>query len=100
MKNNKITFSKIAIVAVLGVATVMGCEKKEVLHASELQRTKDKSAEEVSIEVLRKYFADLVKVPVEHVTYHNENETFRLNGFDQISKKDLMESYQRNFLNR
>jgi len=98
MKNNKLTFLKIAIVAIFGIATVLGCEKKEVLQNKEKTETNPK--EEVSIDVLRKYLADLINVSVERITYNEKNEQFQFDGFDQRSRKDLTESYQRNFINR
>lgn len=99
MKNRKLMFSKIAIVAVLGVATVLGCEKSQDTPEEKVeQKIESKSNSEVSIEVLRKYFANLVKVPAERITYVERTEQFQLNGFDQISRKDLIESYQQNII--
>lgn len=92
-------FSKIAIVAVLGLATALGCDKSQDAPEDKVEyKSESKSNSEVSIEVLRKYFANLVKVPVERITYVEQTEQFQLNGFDQISKKDLIESYQQNII--
>lgn len=99
MKNRKLTFLKIAIVAVLGVATTLGCEKnQDAPEENAEQKMVTKSSSEVSIEVLRKYFANLVKLPVERIKYVEQTEQFQINGFDQISRKDLTESYQQNLL--
>lgn len=96
MKNRNLTFLKIAMVAVLGIATAVGCKKDQVVETKEDPKVESKS--EISIEVLRQYFASRITAKLEWITYDEKTEMFRLHGVDQVSKKDLTESYQRNFL--
>ena len=84
------------MVAILGVATVTGCKKDQVAEVKEDQKVESKS--EISIEVLRQYFANRITAKLEWITYDEKTEMFQLHGVNQISRKDLTESYQRNFL--
>ena len=96
MKNNKLTFLKIAIVAVLGFATVLGCEKKDVLQE---EQTKNELKSEVSVKVLSEYLAKKINAKLDWISFDQQTEMFRLHDVDQISRKDLTEMYQRSLLN-
>lgn len=85
------------MVVVLGVATVTGCKKDQtVTEVKEVQKAESKS--EISIEVLKQYFANRINAKLDWITYDEKTEMFQLLGVSQVSKKDLIESYQRNFL--
>lgn len=73
MKNNKLTFLKIAIVAVLGFATVLGCEKKEVLQ--EKQEVVDKK-QKTQHEKLLSFFAWSVQLPQDSIKFDDKRDEF------------------------
>lgn len=98
MNKNKLTFLKVAIVAVLGVATILGCEKEEVLQEREVEKTESSSVE-VSVEVLRGYLANKVNAQLNWISFDEKTDMFRLHGIDQISRTDLTGNYKRDLLN-
>ena len=92
MKNNKLTFLKIAIVAVLGVATGLGCEKNEKIQKIEPV----KSEGTISIIKLKEFLALIGNVPADSIQYDDLNEQFIWRGKPQISKTDLIFVYEQN----
>jgi len=99
MNKNKLSFLKVAIVAVLGVTTALGCEKgQEAVSKNQVYKIENKSDNEVSIDVLKHYFAEKINAKLVWITYDEKTEMFQLHNVNQISRKDLEESYQRNFL--
>ncbi len=85
MKNNKLTFLKIAIVAVLGVATVLGCEKDE----KSVSETKLIKAEKSQQEKLLSFFAWSVQLPKDSIGFDSKTSEF------YIINTNLRERYSR-----
>lgn len=85
MKNKKLTFLKIAVIAALGIATIMGCEKKEEI------KTEIKVNQEYQME--RRFLSISLSAPLEAVIYDKENEQFVVYGWYKLSLKEVHELY-------
>lgn len=85
MKNNKLTFLKIAIVAVLGFATVLGCKKDQQIEP-EVKVVQDYQKE-------RRFLSITSSAPLEEVVYDSKNEQFVIYGWLKMNLKDVQELY-------
>lgn len=72
MKNKNLTFLKIAMVAVLGVATAMGCKKdeKSTTEVSSFNKQKTQQAKLLS------FFAWSVQLPEDSIKFDNKTKEF------------------------
>ena len=94
MKNTKLMFLKTAVVAVLGVATLSSCEKKETeVQAIDTLKTETVS-KEVSIATLKEFMSSVTAIPADSIDYNKENQQFLWRGKNQISKSDLLLGYE------
>ncbi len=91
MKNNKLTFLKIAIVAVFGVATFVGCEKKDVLQKE--QKIGHELKSEISVSDLKLYFGQLSRVDTSKIFYDSNLKKFFIDGKGEISYEELKQTY-------
>lgn len=79
------------VLMVSSLLVVFSCSKE-----TQPEQTKVEHVIEVSISELKAYMSKLINVKVEEIGYNEKTEQFSIAGVDQISKKELTESYKRN----
>ncbi|WP_342330754.1 hypothetical protein [Pedobacter sp. FW305-3-2-15-E-R2A2] len=67
-----------------------GCKKTEKLVPVEIEKTT-----QISIDILKAYFADMVNIKPSDIQYNEKTEQFSIGDYDQIDRKGLTESYLR-----
>ncbi len=87
----KIMYFKIAMVAVLGAVTILGCEKKEILEEETV--TVDKS-EQAFINELKIFMAKMMGVDVKEIQYEPKTQYFIWKGVNQLTKEQLLLAYE------
>ena len=84
MKNNL----KIALLGAMLLLS-FGCQKKEIEQAG------PKTETSVSISMLKKHMSELINIKESDIYFDEKTEIFSIAGIEQISKKELTESYHR-----
>lgn len=93
-------FSKIAIVAVLGIATVGGCKKKESLEDMQMEKLSEKnnsiSDQKIEHDKLLAFFAWSIEVPVDSISFDpSSDELFIPNTIVREKLERVREEYSR-----
>ena len=76
---------KIAIVAVLGVATTLGCKKNQEIKP-EVNLTQDYQKE-------KRFLSISLSTPLEEVIYDYKNEQFIVYGWYKLTLKEVQNMY-------
>ena len=90
MEKLKINALKIAIVAVMLPAALVSCKKDEIVVSKDLTEKTDAA----SINVLKTFFAKHINAKEDDITYDEKSEQFKLWGIDQVSKTQLIRTYE------
>ncbi|RWU08454.1 hypothetical protein [Pedobacter chitinilyticus] len=87
MKNKNLTFLKIAMVAVLGVATAVGCKKDQHQVEEKVEKLS------VNYEKERRFLSIMLAVPLDKVIYNEKAEEFIVGERVTLSLKKVLELY-------
>jgi len=77
---------------VLGVATAIGCKKKEVMQDNALQVAQKK--EQALIKELKIFYSSLTDIPADSIEYNPKTQQFVWRGVNQLSKEQLLLAYE------
>lgn len=91
MENLKIKALKIAIVAVMLPTVLVCCKKDEII---EQKTSTTEKIETVSLNELKTFLAKHINAKEDDITYDQKSEQFRLWGIDQVSKAQLIRTYE------
>jgi hypothetical protein len=85
--------SRIRLIAlgVIAMVAIAGCSKEKMVTPTPAQNVEDPN--NVSVDVLRTYYANLIQADVKYVTYDEKADQFLLLGVAQMNKKKLTEMY-------
>lgn len=80
------------MVAVLGVATVVGCKKKEVIEDNTVEVVDKK--EQALIKELKIFYSSLTNIPADSLEYNPKTQQFVWKGVNQLSREQLLLAYE------
>jgi uncharacterized lipoprotein YajG len=90
---------KLIALGVIATTIITGCSKEKVSNTAakpKVEETQGASVQGVSINVLKTYYADLIKADVKLITYDEKTEQILFFGVKQISREKLTEMYLAN----
>jgi hypothetical protein len=82
---------KLIVLGIVATTLVAGCSKEKMVTPTPAQNVEDPN--NVSVDVLRTYYANLIQADVKYVTYDEKADQFLLLGVAQMNKKKLTEMY-------
>lgn len=87
MKNTKSLFLKIAVAAVLGIATLAGCKKDQHKVEEKIEKLA------VGYEKEKRFLSIMLAVPLDKVIYNEKTEEFIVGERVTLNLKKVLELY-------